>query len=771
MNNLTLFVFLRFGKMVRRIECMEVSIYTLKNNRKELFASETLNCGLNRINITLSEFHEIDEIMCEWNNPGACVVTSINTGFHEDLLSVSSNGVDDENVHFFDMPSCSLNLKKNKEVNNDDGTVTVHLTIRCYSYPDDREYITAIGNIIESLGPMKDKYKTRCELALHDYTEMRNSTFWRLTAVPRKIVERIRTGNYSLPVALRTKTNSQVPNVTEISDSRRKAEEKTVFQHPVKFSILVPLYNTPSRFLKEMIISVQKQTYSNWELCLADASDKHRESVASIVRKFAQNDSRIKYLELSENRGISYNTNECEKMATGEYLALLDHDDLLHPSALYMSMKAIEKEGADFTYTDEVTFEGTNVNKFITINYKCDYAKDTLISNNYICHFSTFKKQLFEECGGFQDKYNGSQDHALILQLTSKARKVVHIPEILYFWRSHNNSTAQNIEAKPYAIQAGYKAVKDFLAEQGIHCEVTSSPAAKTIYHVHYQIEGNPKISIIIPNKNCYPVLKNCVDSVLAKTEYDNYEIIVVDNGSTEYSLMNYYEELKKYPNVTILRYDKEFNYAAINNFAVQQATGEYIVFLNNDTEVISPEWITEMLMYAQRNDVGAVGAKLIYPNETIQHAGIIIGTGEDHIAAHAHLGWQRNTVGYMGKLCYVSNVMAVTGACLMTKKSTFISVGGFDEEKFAVAYNDVDYCLKLYKKGLNNVFNPFAELYHYESISRGSDRLGKNKERFDREVNAFKEKWGSLIEEGDPYYNVHLSKDALYKIPWFDEI
>lgn len=756
--------------MVRRMLNMELSFYTIKDTKKELFATEELHLGLNKINIVLPVFDQFDEIVCEWNNPGACVVTGINTGFYENLLIVSSNGVNDENLHLFDMPFCSLGLKKSKEAKHDEETVTVNFSIRCYSYPDDRAYITAIGNVIESLGPMKDKYKTRCELALHDYTEMRNSTFWRLTAVPRKIVERIRTGNYSLPAALRTKTNVQVPNVTDISKHRRESEEKHVFEHPVKFSILVPLYNTPPRFLKEMIISVQRQTYSNWELCLADASDKSQAKVASIVKKFAQNDSRIKYLQLAENRGISYNTNECEKMATGDYIALLDHDDLLHPSALYMSMKAIEEEGADFTYTDEVTFEGTNVNKFITINYKCDYAKDTLISNNYICHFSTFKKQLFEDCGGFQDKYNGSQDHALILQLTSKASKVVHIPEILYFWRSHNNSTAQNIEAKPYAIRAGYNAVKDFLGEQGIHCEVTSSPAAKTIYHVHYELLGKPKISIIIPNKNCYPVLKNCIDSVFAKTEYDNYEIVVVDNGSTEYTLMNYYEELQSYPNVKILKYDKEFNYAAINNYAVHNATGEYIVFLNNDTEVISAEWLSEMLMYAQRADVGAVGAKLIYPNETIQHAGIIIGAGEDYIAAHAHLGWSRNTVGYMGKLCYVSNVMAVTGACLMTKKSTFIGVGGFDEKNFAVAYNDVDYCLKLYQEGFNNVFNPFAELYHYESISRGSDRVGENKERFDREVAAFRKKWGSVLENGDPYYNVHLSEDALYKIPWFDE-
>lgn len=541
-------------------------------------------------------------------------------------------------------------------------------------------------------------------------------------------------------------------------------ERNTVFDRMVKISILVPLYNTPENFLREMIESVLNQTYENWELCLADGSDGEHGFVGDICRDYADKDERqrIVYKKLDKNEGISGNTNECLKLATGEFIGLFDHDDILHPSALYEYVKVINEQNADYIYCDETTFKSGDINKMLTMHFKPDYAVDNLRANNYICHFSVFARELLDGTELFRSKFDGSQDHDMILRLTDRAKNVVHVPRLLYYWRSHAGSVASGIDAKPYAVEAAKGAVADHLRRHGFtHFQITSTRAFETIFKIRYQIMGEPFISIVIANKDHLQDLQRCISSIMEKSTYENYEIIVVENGSETKEIFDYYEKLKDYSNVKVVTYENKgkFNYSAVNNFGVKQAQGDYILLLNNDTEVITVNWMEELLMYAQRDDVGAVGAKLYYGNKTIQHAGVVLGLGAHRTAGHSHYGQHRENLGYMGRLCYAQDVSAVTGACLLVKKSLFEEVGGL-EEGFAISLNDVDFCLKLREKGLLNVFTPFAELYHFESLSRGLDDQGEKAERYNEESAAFRKKWKKVLEKGDPYYNPNFSLD-----------
>ena len=558
-------------------------------------------------------------------------------------------------------------------------------------------------------------------------------------------------------------------------EERRREEENTVFDNPVKISILVPLYNTPEQFLKEMIDSVLNQTYSNWELCLADGSDDAHDYVETIVKSYQVkdkknaeekgiNNARILYKKLEKNEGISGNTNQCLSLATGEYIGLFDHDDILHPSALYEYLKVINEQDADYIYCDETTFKSGDINKMLTMHFKPDYAIDNLRANNYICHFSVFKKTLLEGDELFRTAFDGSQDHDMILRLTDKAQNIVHVPRLLYYWRCHEASVASNIEAKPYAINAAKEAVADHLRRHGYdHFKITSTRAFETIFKIRYEIIGTPKISIIIPNKDHVEDLRRCIGSILEKSTYDNYEIIVVENNSTREETFAYYRQISENDKITVVTYKpaegETFNYSKVNNFGVSMSTGEYVLLLNNDTEVITVNWLEELLMYAQRNDVACVGAKLYYPNKTIQHAGVVIGLGAHRTAGHSHYMQHRDNLGYMGRLCYTQDVSAVTGACLLVKRKCYDEVGGLGED-FAISLNDVDFCLKLRDKGYLNVFTPFAELFHYESASRGSDMQGDNAERYNKESEYFRKKWADVLKQGDPYYNPNFSLD-----------
>ncbi len=540
------------------------------------------------------------------------------------------------------------------------------------------------------------------------------------------------------------------------------AQRQTVFPRKILFSILVPLYNTPEKFLREMIDSVIAQTYENWELCLADGSDDAHAYVGEIVRSYG--DDRIKYEKLTENLGISGNTNKCFDMAGGDYIGLFDHDDLLHPTALFEYMKVICEENADYIYCDETTFSGNSIDHMITLHFKPDFAPDNLRANNYICHFSVFSKELVEKCGTFRPEFDGSQDHDMILRLTQAAKHIVHVPKILYYWRSHAGSVASDINAKTYAIDAAKGAVAAHLTSCGFSgFKIESSRAFETIFRIRYALTAKPLVSILIPNKDHAEDLRRCIESITDLSSYDNYEIIVIENNSETDDIKEYYSTLKMHPKVRVVTYEGEFNYSKINNFGAGFANGEYLLLLNNDTEVITRNWLEELLMYAQRDDVGAVGCMLYYPDYTIQHAGIVLGMGAHRTAGHSHYKMAKENLGYMGRLCYAQNVSAVTGACLMVRKSLFESVGGLSED-LAIALNDVDLCLKLREKGLLNVFTPFAQLFHYESASRGSDvtaDAAKDKaERYNRECELFKDRWKAVLEAGDPYFNPNFSLD-----------
>lgn len=533
-----------------------------------------------------------------------------------------------------------------------------------------------------------------------------------------------------------------------------KEQRKTLFEQDVTFSILVPLYNTPEKFLKEMIRSVLKQTYAGWELCLADGSDEAHAYVGKICARYGAKDKRIRYQKLEKNMGISGNTNACIDMATGDYLALFDHDDLLHPAALFEMMKAICEQGADFIYTDENTFHKKPSDAFCP-HFKPDYAPDTLRANNYICHFTAFKRSLIDVVGKFRPECDGSQDFDMVLRLTEQAEKIVHIPKILYYWRAHAGSVADSVGAKPYVIEAAHRAIEDHLERVGLKGEVLDT-VVPSMYRIRYEIEGEPLVSILLPSHEYKDVLETCLDSIYSKTTWKKFEILVIENNSTSPELFDYYKEIEaRWDNLKVITWDSYFNYSAINNFGARYAKGDYLLLLNNDTEVITPDWIQEMLMFAQRKDVGAVGAKLYYPDDTIQHAGI--GLGLLTLAGHYHRGFDRNHPGYMGRLIYAQDLTAVTAACVMVRRDVWDGMEGLDET-FEVAFNDVDFCMRIRKAGYLIVFTPFAELYHYESKTRGAEDTPEKRRRFQGEIDRFHTRWARELAAGDPYYNPNFS-------------
>lgn len=549
---------------------------------------------------------------------------------------------------------------------------------------------------------------------------------------------------------------NELANMPLFSAEELEAQRWETFSKQIKFSIVVPLFNTPEKFLREMIESVLDQTYSDFELCMADGSDNKHKYVERVCRQYMKKDKRIRYKKLEKNLGISENTNACLKMAIGDYIGLFDHDDLLHPAALHEVMRAICEENADFIYTDENTFHETPKDAFCP-NFKPDFAPDTLRSYNYICHFTVFSKELLKKAGMFRSAFDGSQDYDMILRLTEKARKIVHIPEILYYWRAHKNSVAESIGAKPYTLDAARRALSEHLERVGLLGKVENS-SYPSAYRIKYDILNQPKVAIIIPNMDHAETLKTCITSILGKTTYENYEIIIVENNSKKKETFAYYDELKKLPCIRVIIWQGKFNYSAINNFGVKEAKdSEYVVLLNNDVEIITPNWLQEMLMFAQRKDVGAVGAMLYYPDDTIQHAGVILGLGG--VAGHAHKYFPRGSFGYMVRATIAQNFTAVTAACVMIPRRVWDKIDGLDES-FEVAFNDVDMCMRIRKEGYLVVWTPYAELYHYESKSRGMEDTPEKQKRFAGEVQRFQQRWRKELNQGDPYYNPNLTLD-----------
>lgn len=541
--------------------------------------------------------------------------------------------------------------------------------------------------------------------------------------------------------------------------ARHKVDKRTLrrqkhaaFAQKPLISIVIPLYCTPLPYLKELLESVRRQSYENWQLCLADGSpdDKAKE----FIEKHYGREKRIVYRKLEENGGISVNTNEAVALAAGEYLMLCDHDDTLEPDALYEIVKAINDTGADVLYTDEdkVSMDGRH---YFDPNFKPDFNLFRLRENNYICHIFVVKKSLTDETGLLRSEFDGAQDFDFILRCCEKAQKIMHIPKVLYHWRCHMDSTAADPSSKAYAYEAGRKAVREHYQRLGIDAkvEMTERPGW---YRSHVKVQGNPLISVIIPNKDHTDDLELCLFSMTRKSTYRNYEILIVENNSEKEETFEYYRKLPdRYPKARVLTWEKEFNYSAINNFAAKEAKGEYLLFLNNDVEILTPDWMEEMLQNCQQENVAAVGAKLYYPDDTIQHAGVVLGLGG--IAGHIMCRASKEDPGYFGRMISVQEISAVTAACMMVKKSDFDAVGGLDET-FQVAFNDIDLCMKFRAAGKKIIFTPYAELYHYESKSRGLEDTPEKQFRFDKEVKRFQEKWAQQLEMGDPYYSPNLS-------------
>ena len=529
-------------------------------------------------------------------------------------------------------------------------------------------------------------------------------------------------------------------------------QRKRKFLNAPLISVVVPAYHTPPLFLRQMLDSLVAQTYGGWELCIANGSPDDKEMEA-VLEEYEKRDSRIRHENLKENLGIAENTNAAFRMAKGEFIGLLDHDDFLAPNALYEIVLALEKNPeADVVYTDEDKVT-TDLKEHFQPHLKPDFNLDLLRSNNYICHFFTVRREIVEQVGGFRKEFDGAQDYDFIFRCTEEARKILHIPEILYHWRTHKESTADNPASKMYAFEAGKRAIEAHLKRTGTDGEVSHTPDLG-FYRVKYPVKGEPLISIIIPNKDEKESLEACLKSIWEKTTYKNYEIIVVENNSTSDEIFQYYKEISQ-KGVRLLRWKKEFNYSAINNFGAAHAKGEFLLFLNNDVTVITPDWLTELAGLCQRKEVGAAGVKLLYPDNTIQHAGCVIGIGG--IAGHMFVDMPANRTGYLHKASLLQDMSAVTAACMIVKKQVFDQVGGFTEE-LAVAFNDVDLCLKINKAGSLVVYDPYVQLYHMESKTRGAEDSKEKVRRFQTEIEYMRCHWLDILKNGDPYYNKNLS-------------
>lgn len=540
-----------------------------------------------------------------------------------------------------------------------------------------------------------------------------------------------------------------------VSDAELEAQKKHTFAYRPLFSIVVPLYKTPEVYLRALVASIQDQTYDNWELCLSDGSGSNS-PLEPLLAELTQSDPRIRVVSSEQNLQISDNTNAAIGIAKGEYLVFADHDDVLAETALYECALALNEDpDLDIIYSDEDKVS-QNGKTYFEPHFKPDFNLAMLRSNNYICHLMVLRRTLVVELGGLRGAFDGAQDHDLILRCVEKSSRIRHIPKVLYHWRSHMASTAQNPDSKSYAFEAGARAVTEHYQRLGLPAKAVRGENPG-IYRTIWQWEERPLVSVIIPNKDHEKDLETCVRSIVKKSTYPHLEFVIVENGSEKASTFACYERLKsEIPSLRTVTYDGgEFNFASICNFGAEEAAGEYLLFLNNDTEMINADAIEELLGYAMEPGAGAVGARLYYPDNTVQHAGVIIGLGG--VASHAFVYRRRGESGYFSRMLCAVEYSAVTAACVMMPRNVFEEAGGFDPA-FAVAYNDIDLCLRLVEKGLRIIYSPYSEWYHYESKSRGLDSTPEKKERFESESSRFMARWHRYYEEGDPYYNPNCS-------------
>lgn len=542
------------------------------------------------------------------------------------------------------------------------------------------------------------------------------------------------------------------PSKQQLNEFKIKSKD---LKYRPKISIILPVYDPPEDYFKKAIESVINQVYTNWELCMSDDVSPN-ENIRTIIKQYAEKDERIRYVFREKNGHISAASNSAIEISTGEFIALLDHDDLLTPDALYENVLALNKNpDIDFIYSDEDKIDENGM--LSDPHFKPDWCPNNLQSRNYICHFSVIKSSLVKEVGGFRLGYEGSQDFDLFLRITEKTNKIHHIPKILYHWRMHKASTAQNIESKPYTINAGIKALEDSLIRKNLTGKVSQIAALPGYYQIRYDIKEKKKVSIIIPSKNLADITEVCINSIFKFTSYPDYEIILINNNSDEDSFFNMVKRWEeKEPNrFRCINDNGNFNFSRLMNTAAKECSGDYLLLLNNDTEVTHADWMTAMVEYAQLENTGVVGVKLLYHNDTVQHAGVIIGMGG--VAGHAFTAQSTDASGYFWYIQSPSNFSALTAACLMVTKEKFDLVGGFNEE-LSIEYNDIDFCLKLREKGFDNIYLPHVTLYHYESISRGHPHRSKESyNKHIKEVGIFKSKWQKYIDH-DPCYSPHLS-------------
>ena len=547
--------------------------------------------------------------------------------------------------------------------------------------------------------------------------------------------------------------------LTRPKEEELAAQRETRFAYEPLLSIVIPAYKTPEKYLREMLDSILAQTYRNWEVCVANGSPKGEGAIVSrVMAEYTKKDSRFHVSELGDNFGISGNTNAALGMAKGDFIILADHDDTIPEHALYEVAKTINGHpDCDVIYSDEDKLD-MDGGALFDPHFKPDFNPDLLTSVNYICHLFVVKRTLLDQVGGFRHEFDGAQDYDFIFRCTERAKEICHIPKVLYHWRCHQESTASNPESKLYAFEAGARAIMAHYERCGIPAEKVEKGVDYGIYHTTFKIQGNPLVSVIIPNKDHSVDLDLCIRSIIERATYKNLEFIVVENNSTEQETFDYYKDLETMrENVHVVFYEGGFNYSKINNFGADAAKGSYLLLLNNDTEMIDGGAIGEMLGYCMRGDVGIVGAKLLYEDETIQHAGVVLGFGGT--AGHAFIGKPRYDTGYFGRILCAQDYSAVTAACMMVKRSVFDEVGGLTEE-LAVAFNDIDFCLKVRKTGKLVVYDPYAEWFHYESKSRGYEDSPEKVERFNDEVDTLLRSWREIIEQGDPYYNPNLTLD-----------
>lgn len=544
-----------------------------------------------------------------------------------------------------------------------------------------------------------------------------------------------------------------------VTEQELEEQRKTQTQFPLrpKFSIAVPLYRTEERFLRELIASVQNQTYDNWELCFADGSEDEGAALSGIVSEYQKQDSRIRYRILEKNYGISQNMNAAMEMAEGDFVTPVDHDDTLAPNALFEFVKAINEEpSTEVLYSDEDKVDATGSNYFEP-HFKPDYDLDFLLTNNYICHLFAFKREFLNHTEGFRSEFDGSQDFDFILRCCEMAKNVYHVPKVLYHWRCHFESTAANPQSKLYAFEAGRRAAEEHYKRLGIPARVEHAEF-NGLYRTHYEWEEKPLVSVIIPNRDKVEDLSRCIESVLWSL-YSNYEIIIVEHASKNEETVSYYEKLRKeHDNIRILNYEGEYHPAKMMNFGEKEAMGEYLLFLNPDTQMINEKCIDEMLGHCMRSDVGIVGAKILYEDDTIQHAGIVLGLGGTF--GYVFRGKSRYFAGYESRVMCAQNYSAVSGLCMMVKKSVFEEVGGMSEE-YVNAYYDIDFCLKVRNLGKLIVYNPSAELFYYGEKTEAILSLDNTKGAA-KDAEILLGKWRKVIEAGDPYYNPNLTVEKL---------